>query len=88
MKSILKAIVGWASSEVLALGTWVGTLAPGPITEREWITLGIALVGPLLVGAGVYKTTNAPSPVAVVPPSPPEASQVPQTAPGAGFPTP
>lgn len=60
LKRIAKAVAAWGGSELLALGTWIGTLAPGTITGREWAMLGVALVGPLLVGGTVYQTKNAP----------------------------
>lgn len=59
MKRIAKAIAAWLSSAAVALGTWVGTLAPGPVTGREWVTLIVALVGPLLAGGLVYQVKNA-----------------------------
>jgi len=61
MKRIAKAITAWLGSAAVAIGTWVGTLAPGAITNREWITLIVALVGPLLAGGLVYQVRNAPS---------------------------
>jgi len=59
LKRIAKAISAWAGSELLAAGTWLGTLPDGPVTARSWAMLGVALVGPLLVGGAVYQTKNA-----------------------------
>jgi hypothetical protein len=59
MKRIAKALVAYLASTVATVGTWLGTLAPGPITGREWATLIAALVGPLLVGGAVYRVPNA-----------------------------
>lgn len=60
LKRIAKAIAAFLGSEVVTINTWVFTLAPGPITGREWGTLALAVAGPLLVGRAVYQVKNAP----------------------------